>query len=161
MTRLQIPSRTSPLTASDRIRIAKVLSRDLCRTVHPEEVEAICMEVDILWVKLTVGAVPIHKETFKAIDEAQQSDDVVKYVMAQEAKLEADQKQAEEIEVDCADGVYRVWRGATFIGSFYQCSQTRNWTTEPMYAPSRRCTTPQLAQNAIIKAYKIRFQNVA
>ncbi|AFZ11328.1 hypothetical protein Cri9333_0347 [Crinalium epipsammum PCC 9333] len=65
------------IALSHRQIIAQVLSWDLSREVHPDEIEAIQIKNDIVWVNLTRDrAVPIAVETFRNIYEQQTTEEI-------------------------------------------------------------------------------------
>jgi hypothetical protein len=82
----------TPLTAANKQIIAKVLTWDTQREVSPKEIEAIAIQHDIFWVKLTNNrAIPIHIESFQAIRAAQQeplNDEVTEIPVLPETRLE-------------------------------------------------------------------------
>ncbi|MBD1878391.1 hypothetical protein, partial [Coleofasciculus sp. FACHB-T130] len=105
------PATRSPLSIDEKITIAKVLSWDTYQEVHPEEIITIWMKEDILWTLLSGNrAIPIHKETFKNIRDAQRQsepqEELNEYIALQA------QEVAPEIEIDRNEaGIYRVWLG--------------------------------------------------
>ncbi|MBD1882143.1 hypothetical protein, partial [Coleofasciculus sp. FACHB-T130] len=105
------PATRSPLSIDEKITIAKVLSWDTYQEVHPEEIITIWMKEDILWTLLSGNrAIPIHKDTFKSIRDAQRQsepqEELNEYIALQA------QEVAPEIEIDRNEaGIYRVWLG--------------------------------------------------
>lgn len=85
-------SNRSPLSAADKQIIAKVLTWDTQRQVRPDEIEAITIQHDILWVMLTDNrSVPLHVETFRAIRATQLEqvkDEVPENSVLEETRLE-------------------------------------------------------------------------
>lgn len=81
-------------------------------------------------------------------------DDDVKFVMALEAKLEADADPEEPIEVDSlGDGTYRVWAGITFIGIVIHCSS--GWIAKPTSdCQERLYSSSKLAIAAVVRAWE-------
>ncbi len=76
---------------------------------------------DIVWVKLTDNrAYPLHVESFRAIRRQQ---------MEQQGVPQAEQSDDQEIEVDsdrlAPNPSYRIWKGITIIGTFYQVTCRR------------------------------------
>lgn len=144
------------LSSADKKIIADVLTWDMQQLVSPEEVEALAIVHDIVWVKLTDNrAIPLHIETFRAIRHQQleeQNDVDVEYVMELEAKLETDEK---EIEIDSAQpGVYRVWKEQTFIGTVRRCSNTLCWIASSIYGTQQPYLTSNLAIAAVVQAWE-------
>lgn len=91
----------------------------------------------------------------------QAPDPDVEYILNLEAKLEIDfnrsqQEYAEqELEVDsisdCFGTIFRVWRGKSVIGTFYQTVSGNGWIAEA-FSPNHRpqwCATSEQAQNLI------------
>ena len=82
----------APLTLADKQIIALVLTWDVQREVSPNEIEAIAIQHDILWVKLTDNrAIPLHVETFRAIRAAQfdlVKDEITENPVLEETRLE-------------------------------------------------------------------------
>lgn len=60
-----------PLSLDDKVTIARVLTWDYCKEIHPEQIVTIWMEGEIAWIRLDEGCVPIHRDTFKEILAAQ------------------------------------------------------------------------------------------
>lgn len=109
--------RKEALELADRVTIASVLTWDaIAKTYSPEEIETICIEGDIVWVKLVDGAYPIARHTFRSILEAQR-DSINKQIervvntKAEEVK-EATAEPRPEIEwhqMFFNLGIYRGW----------------------------------------------------
>lgn len=81
-------------------------------------------------------------------------DDDVKFIMALEAKLEADAE--EPIEVDSTgNGIYSVWKGMKVIGLIKRCPRSRFWIAEPAgkYNP-RRYLSSELAVSAVVRVWE-------
>jgi hypothetical protein len=82
----------TPLTLASKQIIALVLTWDCQRQVSADEIEAIAIQHDILWVKLTDNrAIPLHVKTFQAIRAAQQeplNDEVTEVPVLPETRLE-------------------------------------------------------------------------
>ncbi|MCA1995229.1 MAG: hypothetical protein LDL41_24750 [Coleofasciculus sp. S288] len=65
---------TVPLSRKDRDAIAAVLTWDLCKTISPDEIEAIRVSGEWVTVRLSFQrAVPIHREVFRSIRQQQSS----------------------------------------------------------------------------------------
>lgn len=115
---------SDPLTLSDRQIIADVLTWDRQEYTSPEEIETIAIQSDVVWVKLTDNrAVPLHVDTFRNIRRQQ----------LEEQNL-VDVEPAPEksgVEVDSVGFIYRVWKGITLIGTFYQSPVSGNWLAFP------------------------------
>lgn len=146
----------SPLSLDDRLTIAQALTWDLQREVHPEEIEGIRLDHDILWVKLSSGSNPIHRETFKSIlatqRQQQAQSELNQYIETQAQEL------APEVEIDrTEEGVYRAWMGTQLIGTFYYNRKLGKWEAEPRYAALRRYKTREQAQKAVTEAYTQKF----
>lgn len=94
------------------------------------------------------------------------NDDDVKFVMALEAKLEADAE--EPIEVDSTKaGIYRVWSGMTFIGIVYEALRLEShsshasferasyWIAKPTSdCQERSLPSSELAIQAVVDAWR-------
>ncbi len=99
---------------------------------------------------------PIAVSTFRNIRRQQleqQSSQVpvadVAFVMEMEAKLEAD-----AIELDQADGAYRVWRGTTLMGKVQRCPNSSHWLAEFAHLSFPCCyESASSAQQAVIETY--------
>lgn len=94
----------------------------------------------------------------------QEIDTEVEYILQLESKLERDftRSQLEEeftqpkdIEVDsvsdCFGTIFRVWRGQSVIGIFYQAVSGNGWIAEP-FCTNRRpewCPSSEFAQKLI------------
>ncbi|NEP14773.1 MAG: hypothetical protein F6K14_32180 [Symploca sp. SIO2C1] len=62
------------LSYADRVTIASVLTWDaINKTFSPDDIEAIRIEGDMVWVKLTQGSWPISRYMFRSILEAQRA----------------------------------------------------------------------------------------
>lgn len=167
------------LSLTDKKIIASVLTWDTQRDVLPEEVEALAINHDIVWVKLTDNrAIPLHVETFKSIRHQQLEEQAaenrpafssgvpplggefsktevisdVEYVMELEARLEGD--TTEKVEIDSAvPGIYRVWKDMTFIGTVRRCKRTLCWIAKPLGATvGQPYLTSKLAISAVVEA---------
>ena len=55
----------------------------------------------------------------------------------------------EPIEVDCANGVYRTWKGSQLLGTYYR-DNTGKWVAQPRYGQSRRYKSAKAAQKALV-----------
>lgn len=146
-----IAQKNDPLTHADRQIIADVLTWDTQREVTAEEIEALAIVHDIVWIKLTDNrAVPLHVETFRAIrhQQLEQQDDI-EYVTRLEEKLEEDEK---EIEVDSTQpGIYRVWKGKKLIGTVKRCDHTLCWLAS---STSNETGEPYLTSKLAIQAIR-------
>lgn len=84
--------RTTALSQSERETVAKVLTWDTQREVSPNEIEAIAIQLDIVWIKLTDNrAIPLHVDDFRAIRAAQLkqvADKVTENPVLEETRLE-------------------------------------------------------------------------
>ncbi len=70
----QTQTKTEVLSYEERQIIASVLSWDaIDKTFSADEIEAIRIEGDMVWVKLTNGAWPISRNMFRSILEAQRA----------------------------------------------------------------------------------------
>lgn len=87
------------------------------------------------------------------------------YVLALEAKLEADEQASQavysDIEVDSSMDifgmVYRVWQGMKLLGVFFRSPIDGKWVTEPFCCnDKKRYDTSNQAQAAIIRAWSHR-----
>ena len=60
--------RQQALSYADRVTIASVLTWDSINgTFNPNDIETICLQGDMVWVKLTNGAYPISRYIFRSI----------------------------------------------------------------------------------------------
>lgn len=111
---------SEPLTEAARQTIADVLTWDTQEYVSPEDVETIAISHDMVWVKLTNNrAVPLHVDTFRNIRRQQlEQQDVVELETTEEVN---------GVEVDAVGSIYRVWKGMTIIGTFYQSLVSDFW----------------------------------
>lgn len=106
------------LTEAARQTIADVLTWDTQEYVSPQEVETIAISHDMVWVKLTNNrAIPLHVDTFRNIRRQQ---------LEQQDVVEA-AEEASDIEIDAMGPTYRVWKGMTIIGTFYQSPISDSW----------------------------------
>ncbi|MGB3205186.1 MAG: hypothetical protein WBB28_09375 [Crinalium sp.] len=130
----------------DRKLVADVLSWDLYREVSPDEIEAFKIINDILWVNLTQNrSVPIAVETFRSIATQQQAQrELDQYIEEQSEEV-----APEPIEIDCANGVYRTWKGTQLLGTYHR-DNTGKWVAQPRYGQSRRYKTAKAAQKALV-----------
>lgn len=134
---------SDPLTLSNRQIIADVLTWDRQQYTSPEEVETIAIAHDVVWVKLTDNrAVPLHVDTFRNIRRQQlEQEDLPVAEPAQEDNA---------VEVDSMGFIYRVWKGMTIIGTFYQSPVSGNWMAFPKLASDfHHYKTADEATNAI------------
>ena len=129
-----------------RKTVADVLSWDLYREVSPDEIQSFLIANDVLWVNLTGDySVPIAVETFQSLLTQQQAQrELDQYIEQQSEEI-----APEQIEVDCANGVYRVWKGTQQIGTYYR-DNTGKWLAQPRYGIARRYKTANQAQKAIV-----------
>ncbi|MGB3208704.1 MAG: hypothetical protein WBB28_27255 [Crinalium sp.] len=136
------------IALKDRQIVADVLSWDLYREVHPDEIESFRIVKDVLWVNLTGDrAVPIAVETFRNIL-AQQTQQQAQQELDEYIEKQSEAIAPEPIEIDCANGVYRTWKGAQLLGTYYR-ENTGKWVAQPRYGQSRRYKTAKAAQKAL------------
>lgn len=146
------------LTHADKQIIADVLTWDSQTQVTAQEIEAIAIVHDIVWVKLTDNrAIPLHVETFRSIRRQQldeQAVDDVQYVTQLETKLEIDA---------CQPGIYRVWQGMKLIGLVRHRRQCNNWIAEPLggYNPRRYSTSEDAIEGLLLSDTDCLMERVA
>ncbi|NES17906.1 MAG: hypothetical protein F6K41_03040 [Symploca sp. SIO3E6] len=86
------------LSYADRVTIASVLTWDaINKTFSPDEIEAIRIEGDMVWVKLTRGSWPISRHMFRSILEAQRAS--INKQMGQIIEAEAQEVAEAECEM--------------------------------------------------------------
>ena len=126
--------------------IASVLSWDLYREVSPDEIESFRIVNDVLWVNLT-GKCPVSiaVETFHSLLTILQAQRELDQYIEEQSEAIA----PEPIEIDCANGAYRVWKSTQLIGTYYR-DNTGKWLAQPRYGQSRRYKTANQAQKAIV-----------
>jgi hypothetical protein len=154
--------RTTALSQSERETVAKVLTWDTQREVSPNEIEAIAIQHDILWIRLMDDrAIPLHVETFRAIraaqalDQAEPTGDDIE-VAATPASNSGEHRGNFEVDSDGNQPypTYRVWEGMEIIGTFCRSSLDGKWLAFPKYGRARcRYNTPDEATAAIVEAW--------
>ena len=126
--------------------VAQVLSWDLYREVSPDEIESFQIVNDVLWINDSGDhAVPIAVETFRSIATQQQAQRELDQYIEEQSEAIA----PEPIEIDCANGAYRVWKSTQLIGTYYR-DNTGKWLAQPRYGIARRYKTANQAQKAIV-----------
>ncbi|MGB3208697.1 MAG: hypothetical protein WBB28_27220 [Crinalium sp.] len=149
LTRTIAPPRRA-IALKDRKLVAQVLSWDLYREVSPDEIESFRIVNDILWVNLTGDhSTPIAVETFRSIATQQQAQQELDEYIEKQSEAIA----PEPVEIDCANGVYRAWKGTQLLGT-YSRDNTGKWVAQPRYGQARRYKTANQAQKAIVATTK-------
>ncbi|NER99650.1 MAG: hypothetical protein F6J86_38555 [Symploca sp. SIO1B1] len=90
---------TEALSYADRVTIASVLTWDsIGKTFSPDEIEAIRIDGEMVWVKLTQGSWPISRYMFRSILDAQRAS--INKQMEQIVEIEAQEVMESEREMD-------------------------------------------------------------
>lgn len=135
---------------ADRQVIADVLTWDTQRQVVPEEIQAIAIVHDIVWVKLTENrAIPLHVKTFRSIRRQQ---------LELQTQSQDNPVSDSDVEVDSDESfpnpVYRVWQGITNIGTFHRSLVDNKWLANPVYGRDyARHNTSDEAVASIVDAW--------
>lgn len=139
--------KTDPLTRKCRYIIAAVLTWDTQQEVSSDEIEAIAVQHDTLWIRLTGDrAVSLHTNTFRSIRRQQ---------MEEQARVEAEMDMTlvlresdipladtfghyhqDDIEIDSEDSpnpTYRVWQSFNLLGTFHRSPVDGKWITHPVF----------------------------
>ncbi|NEP55981.1 MAG: hypothetical protein F6K31_03015 [Symploca sp. SIO2G7] len=113
------------LSYADRVTIASVLTWDSINKVFsPDDIEAIRIEGDMVWVKLSTGSWPISRYMFRSILDAQRAS--INKQMEQIIEIEAQEVAEAEREMS-------THHHATATQKFYsQHLGIDNWLTEPI-----------------------------
>jgi len=121
--------RTEALELAERVTIASVLTWDAVgKTFSPDDIEAICLDGDMVWVKLSQGSYPISRYMFRSILEAQRA--AINKQIEQIIDLEA-QEVAEPEET--AETIQSGWHPF-----FIPCGEHRGWRMELMHKQDGR-----------------------